>query len=137
MYREIIGQALGIIATVLTFISYQFKTSRSILIIQTTATAFTCLSFFFLDASSGFMLNIICIVRNVVFYFEKASSKTRYVSLPVLCAAFVLLGILSWQGAISLLIIAALFANTVFLSLENPQLLHQMTQLRMKEQPKV
>ena len=70
MEKVIIGQALGIAATLITFASYQFNTKRVLLIIQTAATLCTCLSFLFLGASTGFALNIVCLVRNVVFYFE-------------------------------------------------------------------
>ncbi len=123
MYREIIGQLLGIIATALTFISYQAKSKRPLLIIQTAGTAFIATSFFFLDAASGFALNIVCIIRNIVFYFQGEKSRLRFVSVPILCATIGALGALSWQGPISLLIIIALTANTFFLSLGKPQAL--------------
>ena len=71
----------------------------------------------------GFALNVVCIVRNVIFYFQKDNSKAHTVSALLLAAAMVVIGILSWQGPVSLLIIAALAANTVFLSFGNPQLL--------------
>ena len=43
----------------------------------------------------------------------------------LLALAMVVLGLLSWQGPVSLLIIAALAANTIFLSFGNPQLLRK------------
>ena len=66
-----------------------------------------------------------CIIRNVVFYFQKDDGKHRLLPALVLAAAMVVLGILSWQGPVSLLIIVALAANTVFLSFGNPQLLRK------------
>ena len=66
-----------------------------------------------------------CIIRNLVFYFQKNSGKIHYVSAALLAAAMVLLGILSWQGPVSLLIIPALAANTVFMSFGDPQLLRK------------
>ena len=123
--NQIIGQALGIIATIITFISYQVNTKRSLLIIQTTATLCTCLSFLFLGASTGFALNIVCIVRNVAFYFQKDKSTVHTVTAAVLSAAMIALGILSWQGPVSLLIMVALAANTLFMATGNPQLLRK------------
>ena len=37
--RFLLGQVLGILATVITVISYQMNTKRSLLLVQTTATA--------------------------------------------------------------------------------------------------
>lgn len=123
--QQFIGQALGILATVITVISYQMNTKRSLLLVQTAATACTCLAYLFLGAASGFTLNIVCIIRNIVFYFQKDSGKVHTISALVLAAAMVTVGALSWQGPISLLIIAALAANTIFMSFGNPQLLRQ------------
>ena len=125
MEREIIGQVLGIVATALMCISYQMKTKKFILLMQTIGVVFICLSFFFLDAMSGFVLNIVCIARNIIFYFVKPDSKSRYITLPVLCTALLILGIASWQGPASLLITVALMVNTVFLSVPNPQTLRK------------
>ena len=125
MTRIVIGQVLGIIATIITFTSYQINSKRGLLITQTAATLFTCISYLFLGATSGFALNIICIVRNVIFYFVDSKSKWNYISASVLALCMVGLGALSWQGAISLLVIIALAVNTVIMSLGKPQLLRQ------------
>ena len=123
--QQLIGQALGILATVITVISYQMNTKRSLLLIQTAATACTCLAYLFLGAASGFTLNIVCILRNIVFYFQKDTGKVHTISALVLAAVMVAVGALSWQGPISLLIILALAANTIFMSFGKPQLLRQ------------
>lgn len=123
--QQLLGQALGILATVITVISYQMNTKRSLLLVQTAATACTCLAYLFLGAASGFALNIVCIIRNAVFYFQKDSGKAHTVSAALLALAMVAVGVLSWQGPVSLLIISALAANTVFMSFGDPQLLRK------------
>ena len=125
MENEIIGQALGILATLITFLSYQVNTKKKLLILQTTATLCTCLSFLFLGATTGFALNIVCIVRNVAFYFQSTTSKIHYVTAGTLALVMIALGILSWQNWASLLIIVALAANTVVMAFHDPQLLRK------------
>jgi hypothetical protein len=125
METFIIGQSFGILATILNFISYQTNTKKSLLIIQTIATICTCLSFYFLGAATGFALNIICIIRNIAFYIIPRRSRLFYPAVAVFTLATIGCGALSWQGWISLLIIVALAANTVFLSFGNPQLLRK------------
>lgn len=123
--QQLIGQALGILATIITVISYQMNTKKSLLLVQTAATTCTCLAYFFLGAASGFALNVVCIIRNIVFYFQKDSGKVHTISSLSLAGAMVVLGALSWQGPVSLLIISALAANTIFMSFGNPQLLRK------------
>ena len=125
MAGEITGQVLGIIATIITFISYQANTKKWVLIIQTSATAFTCFSYFFLGASSGLILNVVCILRNIIFFFQKEKTVSSYIWSGIFTGAMIVLGILSWQAWFSLFLIVALAANTVFLSLGNPQLLRK------------
>ena len=125
MRNEFIGQGLGILATVLTFLSYQTNQKRTLLAVQTLATLCTCLSFFFLGATTGFALNIVCIIRNVIFYFLERSSRFYYPTVGILTLAMVVLGVLSWQGLISLLMILALAINTVYISFGDPQRLRK------------
>ena len=120
---EILGQIIGILATVITALSYQMNTKKSLLLTQSLATACTCISYLFLGASSGFALNIVCLVRNGCFYYLKEGKTPIYISTAILATAMVILGALSWQGPISLLMIIALAVNTVFLSLGKPQIL--------------
>ena len=125
MPQQIIGQALGIIATILTFGSYQAKTKRSLLIFQSSATVCICISFLLLGASSGFALNIVCLTRNVIFYMQKERTRTAYVSAGILALVMTVVGFFSWEGWHSLLPIIALAANTIFISLGDNQLLRK------------
>ena len=125
LIKIIIGQVLGIIATILTFASYQMNTKKRLIMLSTLGTLATCLSFFFLEAWTGFALNIVCIVRNIVFYFLDEKSKVNYISASVLALIMVVLGVFSWQGPVSLLVIIPLAANTIFMSFGNPQLLRK------------
>lgn len=126
MTNEIIGQILGIIAPIITFVSYQVNSKKKLLVLQTAATLSTCLSYMFLGASSGFALNIVCIIRNIVFFFFRDSkSKMNMISACILAVIMGGLGFLSWEGPISLLVIIALAANTIFMSFGDAQLLRK------------
>ncbi len=123
MPQMLIGQILGITATLIAFVSYQCRGQKQLLLLQTFSTACNCLSYLFLGASSGFVLNIVCMVRNVVYYIFRSNARVSTVSGWLLAAVIAVLGVFSWQGAVSLLIIVALAANTVFMSMRSPQLL--------------
>ena len=122
---NILGQVLGILAMLLTVFSYQMNTKRSLLAMQSTATLCTCLGYLCLGATSGFALNIVCLLRNFSFCFLKEKSKASYACAVLSAIAMCVLGALSWQGPISLFIILALLINTVCMSFGNPQFLRK------------
>ena len=65
---EILGHAIGVIAIGLFFLSYQIFEKKKLLFVQTLATAMLCLQYVLIGAYSGFVLNIICVIRNILFY---------------------------------------------------------------------
>lgn len=123
--KEIIGQIFSFAAVFLVFISYQAKSHKSLLIIQTVSSVFTMTGYLLLGAYSGALTNLICIARNLLFYRnEKKGDAWR--GWPYLMAGLMgLSGVFSWQGPVSLLIIVAFMINTVMISLNDNQLLRK------------
>lgn len=119
----IVGNVFSTIALILTFVSYQMKTPKSLLLLQTIATASTCVSFFFLDAYTGMLLNVVCVIRNLVYYYKEKKFFSFFLWPYILAAIMGGLGAMSWDGPHCLLIILALAINTVFLSFNNNQVL--------------
>ena len=117
----IVGQILGIIATLIFVISYQANTKNKVLFLQVLAVICICVSYLLLGAISGFVLNIICLIRNICFLLIKKEGKVKWILTFALILGMIGGGILSWQGPISLLFLVALSINTFFLSLGVPQ----------------
>ena len=122
---ELIGQIIGILAPILTVISYQLNTKRSILIALTGATVATAVSYFLLGATSGFVLNVVCLVRNLFCFFVKEKTKGAYLVGGIFAVLMCILGAFSWQGIHSLLSIAGLAINTVFVAIGVPNWLRK------------
>ena len=123
--KELIGQGLSILATLITFLSYQMNGKKSVLVTQTAATVSMCLGYFFLGADSGFALNVVGILRNLTFFALQNKKRANAISAGVFAVAMAVIGALSWQAWYSILIIVALAINTVFLSLGKPQWLRK------------
>ena len=124
-WKEIVGQAFSIAATLITFLSYQMNRKQTVLITQTLATVCMCLGYFFLGATAGFALNVLGIARNITYYFIKGPRRVTLTVAAIFALGMAGVGALAWQGWYSILIITALAANTVFLSLGEPQLLRK------------
>ena len=123
MSKELWGQILGIVATLIITSAYQANTKKGLLMIQTPGIAVLCVSYLLLGASSGFALNVVCVLRNLGCFFVKEKTKLYYVMTGVLMVAMGVMGFLSWESYISLILIVALVANTFFIALGKPQIL--------------
>ena len=117
----IIGQAFGYLTAALTVISYQCKTQKKLLIIQTLSTVSICISYLLLGAHSGMVLNVVCVIRNFIFFFREKKWFAHRLWPVALAVVMGVLGALSWNGPASILLIIALMANTLFLSSDNVQ----------------
>ena len=125
MHWELIGQIIGVIAPILTVISYQLNKKKSILLALTGATVATAICYLLIGAFPGFVLNVVCIVRNFVCFFVKEKTRGAYIIGALFAVVMCILGVTSWQGIHSLLIIAGLAINTVFVALGVPQWLRK------------
>jgi hypothetical protein len=125
MPQLIIGQILGIVAPIVTFISYQVNSKNKLLLLQTAANVAICISYLLLGASSGFALNIVGTIRNMTFFFLDPKSRTNRICAVILALAMGGAGLLSWEGPISSVLMVALMANTIFMSFGDPQLLRK------------
>ena len=67
---EIIAQAFGIVAMVFNVLSYQGKKQSTVIAMQMCGSVLFAVNYLMLGATVGGILNIICIVRAVVFLFK-------------------------------------------------------------------
>ena len=122
---EIVGHVFGAVAIGLFFLSYQVFDKKKLLIVQTIATAMMCLQYILIGAYSGFGLNIVCIIRNILFY-HRDKKLLSGIWLPVTLALIMaVISLFSWDGYHSLLIIAGLMINTVCMGIFDSQRLRK------------
>lgn len=108
-----IGHVAGFVSVGLFFYSYQCTEKRKLMVVQTVATALSCVQYLLIGAFSGFALNVVCIIRNLTFYYRDKQKRTDVV-LPILfslCMAGA--SAFSWEGTHSLLITLGLVVNTM------------------------
>ena len=118
---ELIGQVFGILAVLLGFLSYQVKNDKQLMLMQTLTSAVFVIHYYLLGAIPGAVLNIVCIVRNMVYYCkDKKFYKPRL--YPILFAVIMfILGIYSSNGIHSVFVVAGLVISTVCFSFKEAQ----------------
>ena len=117
----IIGQILGGVAILLGFLSYQTRTQRGLILMQS-ATALTfCAHYLLIGAIPGMALNLIVIIRNTVYYYRSKRGSTELIS-PILFAAIMGgVGILTWNAWYSVFVLLGQVINTLYMSCNDPQ----------------
>jgi len=117
----LIGQALGIVAVILGFITYQMRSPKALLVVNMITCGVFCAHYLLIGAISGFALNAVGFVRNIVYTNRDkkifSSPVWPYVFAVIMLAA----GLLSWQDWRSVLVLCGLVLNTLALSLKNAQ----------------
>ena len=116
-----LAQIIGLVAVAIGFASYQVRSKKMLLVIQTVSCLVMTVHYFMLGATSALVLNVVVILRNVAYYFRDRKPFSGW-TFPVLFALVITgLGALSWQGYYSLFIMVGLAVNTFCLALPNPQ----------------
>ena len=118
---ELFGHVLGFIAVILFFISYQIFDKKVLLVFQTVATGLLCIQYLLIGAYSGFALNIIGVIRNILYYFRSKKGSKGW-ALPITIAtAVAITSIIFWDDWYSIFILSALVLNGICLGVCDTQ----------------
>jgi len=105
--KFIIGQIFGLVALAFTGLSYQTRSSKKLLILQTIATALFSVHYCLIGATSGLALNLVAILRNLIYYnrdkdllpFRLDRKYCKGWFFPVLMTLCIgVMGAFSWQA---------------------------------------
>ena len=98
----ILAQILGAIALFILVLSFQKNEKQSLLKYQIGSSIFFAAQYLFLQAYSGCLINIACIIRNLLFRKYTGKQIPIYYLIFVICIMIVL-SLFSYVGPISLL----------------------------------
>ena len=118
---EFIGQIFGLIAVAISFVAYQMPTQKKILFMNLLVTVAILLNYAFIGATTGMILNVVCVIRNLIF-MNRDKKIFSYKFYPYLLMVIIGgLSLFTSEGTYSILITIGLIINTFALSLTNPQ----------------
>lgn len=119
-----LGQIASIIGMVLTIASFQMKTRKQIIALQTAGSAFFLLSYLLLESWPGVYLNVVFLIRNFICYFSKEKPWAQHkLWLPVLLCAVVAAGAVGFRTWLDLLPIVGSVFGTVAMYMKNENML--------------
>ena len=118
---EIFGQSIGIVAVVISFLTYQMKSKRGIMAMLSGATVFFCVHYACLGAPVGVVLNAVGIVRNMCYYHSDKKFLSSKAVPIILASVMGILGIITWEGYHSAFFVVGLMLNTLAMGYFGPQ----------------
>ena len=121
----IIGQCFGAVAIALGFVSYQMRTQKQILFVQSATAVAFCIHYLLIGAFSGLALNAFNIIRNFIYHYRNEHKKNGLLA-PIICTAISCsIGILTWilssDGWYTIFIVIGVGVNTFCMSFKDPQ----------------
>ncbi len=114
-YTEIIGQIIGFFGTAAFFVSYQKRRQQDIIFWQIIGISLFVVHFFTLGAYTGAFMNILGLIRAVVYYYREGGKKWAKSKLwfCVLMISYIAVGIVTWEDMFSVLPLAAMCLSTL------------------------
>lgn len=119
---NLFAQLFGIAAMVLLFITYQLNSRSKILFCHICLSVCWVIHYGMLGAMSAMLINIICFLRNVIFFVtgQKGSEEHSLTSTVIICAAEIAATLFTWAGPVNLLALIGAPLQTVALYMKKP-----------------
>ena len=126
---EIIAQLIGIIAMAFNIFSYQQKTSRRVILFQLVGGSLFAVNFFMLGATVGGIMNVIAVIRAIVYANKEKFRATHILWLVFFIGLYIAAYILTfttfgkaftlWNAILEVLPIIGMTASTIGFRLQN------------------
>ena len=119
-----LGQIFSIVAMALTIASFQMKTRKQIIFLQTVGSAIFLLSYLLVQDWAPACLNVVFLFRNFVCYFRKDKKWAQNpVWLVVLLVAVIGAGLIGFRSWLNLLPIVGSVFGTVAMYMKNENMI--------------
>ena len=114
-----IAQLIGYVGLLSSFIAFQCKKHRNLMIFKTGNEVLFAIQYLMLASYTGMAMNTISSVRNIIFAYLVSKNKSTLPYQIVFSILFVVFGILTWNNIISLAVIIAKIITTVIYGIKN------------------
>ena len=119
---KFIAQSVGFFGTAILFISFQMPVKKKILFLQIISASVFSVHYlmlgFFTGSYTGMVMNIIGMVRTLLFYYEDKKWFRRYPFTVFFLALIIYIGIDTWKNIYSLFPMLAMIDSTICLNIK-------------------
>ena len=118
---QTLAQILGILGFIFSVISFQQNTQKRIVFMQFLANVSFTIHFYMIGAYTGSILNGIAILRSFVYCFKDKKWASSPAWMVIFSLVFIVAGIFTWEGPLSLLPITAMVLSSISFGIKNPK----------------
>ncbi len=119
----LLAQIIGFIGTIIIVIGMQQKKYGRIVFCKISNEFFAAIHYFLLGGYTGMLINFASCFTNGVYWYRNKKGKSTLVFQIIFGIMFVVLGALSWHGAISIFVVAAKLISSISLGINNPRII--------------
>lgn len=123
---DVFVQGIGFVGIALNIWAVQFNKHWQIVLLKTLGSLMFTLQYVFLKAYTGLAMDGIGIFRNLLFIFVVKSEKTTLPWIILFSSLTIALGVLTFEGAISLLAIVAKLLSCVSYGIKSPKVIRML-----------
>lgn len=114
---------LGIIGILCAVLTFQSNRHKHALLIRTANELSFGVQYFLLGAYTGMAMDLIGCARNLVFTYQGQRGKSMRLSRVLFALVFSVMGVIFWEGPVSILVIAAKVISTFAYGTTNMRLM--------------
>lgn len=124
---DITIQLIGYVGLVFAVIAFQCKQHKNVMIFRTLNEVIFAIQYFCLASYTGVVMNLIGSVRNIIFARQIKKEKSTLIWQILFSLMFVVIGILTTNGIVSIMAILAKVVTTIAYSLKNTKYIRFLT----------
>ena len=118
-WMRILMEGVGILGILMNILAFQCKKHKGLVALKSANEACFGIQYLFLGAYTGALMNAISVLRNVIFAHRVSKEKSNLFYQVLFSVIFTVLGILSWDGPKSAMVIVAKILSTVAYGIKN------------------
>ena len=124
---DIIIQSIGGIGLLCAVIAFQCKKHKNVMLFRTLNEIFFAIQYFCLASYTGVAMNLIGSARNIIFAIRVKKEKSTLIWQILFSFMFIVIGILTTNGIVSVMVILAKVVTTIAYSLKNTKYIRLLT----------
>ena len=124
---DIIIQSIGCIGLLCAVIAFQCKQHKNVMLFRTLNEIFFAIQYLCLASYTGVAMNLIGSVRNIIFAIYVKKEKSTLIWQILFSFMFIVIGILTTNGIVSVMVILAKVVTTIAYSLKNTKYIRLLT----------
>ena len=123
---DVLVQGIGFVGIALNIFAVQFNKHWQIILLKTLGSLMFVIQYAFLKAYTGMAMDVIGIIRNLLFIFSVQSNKNTLPWIIVFSLLTLIVGVITFESIVSLLAIVAKLLSCISYGMKSPRVIRAL-----------